>query len=248
MAEFVLLGCPRGHHVRYRTSFSGSVKCLPPVLLGCEGVFLEEGHSRRPELCRSGPGGEMESPDRTEKAVIRYWRVPGAHFLGTSRLLHLCALPPERPSVAHFPEVRNAVPPQSGTLSSSGHLSEQKRFKTYSWLPLGASARTKMAQNVLLAALKGNCAKTADSAQSGSKKHLDCAETPRSGQRRTFLALDCAESGHSWQRTPISSLDCAKKADSGQSGGRTHITCRKFASWLGGHREITGYLVVFRPF
>ena len=36
------LGCPRGHHVRYRTSLSGSAKCLPPVLLGCESVFPDD--------------------------------------------------------------------------------------------------------------------------------------------------------------------------------------------------------------
>ncbi len=77
---------------------------------------------------------------------------------GTFLLPSSNALPPKRPSVAHFPEVRNAVPSRSGIQVPLGHLSEQKRSKTYSWLPLRAPGRTIMPKNVLLAALEGTCA------------------------------------------------------------------------------------------
>ena len=135
--------------------FQAPQSAYRPCCLAARVSFLKKGHSRGSELCRFGLCGDLESPARTEKAVIRSWRVPGAHFLGTSRLLHLCALPadlpsahlhqgslctcaheqntkqsprplrgtfllppfnalpPKRPYVAHFSEVRNVVLPRS---------------------------------------------------------------------------------------------------------------------------------------
>ena len=60
------LGRPWGHHVRHRSYLLSPAKCLPPVLLGCENVFLED-----------------ESPAKTRIVQIRSWR--GAGVTGEDR-------------------------------------------------------------------------------------------------------------------------------------------------------------------
>jgi len=51
-----------------------------PCCLAARPFFSMTGHPRRPELCRSGPVGELKSPAKTEKAGIRSWRVPHGLF------------------------------------------------------------------------------------------------------------------------------------------------------------------------
>jgi len=97
MPKNVLLGALVDTTFVTEHPFQASQSVCRPCYLAARVSFSKKGHSRRPELCKSGPGGELESLARTEKAVIRSWQVPCTHFLSTSRLLHLCALPADRP-------------------------------------------------------------------------------------------------------------------------------------------------------